>query len=321
MPLREELRGFVNYVWWATATRDWRRWTYGGRAHSAIERVGRFNMTSIGKKPLFTILVPVHRPPNLLPFALRSIQAQTVKNFEVFVICDGAPPETVACAEEFAGEDARIRVFSYEKGARLGEAYRDVVLQSARSKYVAQLADDDLWFPDYLSEMSALLETVHFGNLIQSNLGEDGKIDVYPGVLDDIRTRSRMLAKKWNFFGPSFAGYHLSTYRELPVGWSPAPETLPTDLYMWRKFLACGDLIFGTRFSVQGAKLGANRRLNLSLDARGAEHARTATLFAKQQGRRDFQARAMVALYRAQTVSLSREIRAAKSHGLDRRQD
>ena len=43
--------------------------------------------------PTFTILLPVNRPPALLKYAVRSVQAQERQDFELFIICDGAPPE------------------------------------------------------------------------------------------------------------------------------------------------------------------------------------------------------------------------------------
>ena len=79
--------------------------------------------------PTFTILLPVHRPPAMLPFAINSVLAQERRDFELFVICDGAPPETAACAQEFAAKDPRVRVFAHPKGERNGELYRDQALR------------------------------------------------------------------------------------------------------------------------------------------------------------------------------------------------
>ena len=259
-------------------------------------------------RPLFTILVPVHRPPNLLRFAVASIQAQSVSAFEVFIICDGAPRATVSYANELAAADSRICVFDFEKGERFGEAHRDAVLAGARGRYVAQIADDDLWFPDYLRELSRLLSTVQFGNLIQVHVAPDDKLLVYPGDLADEKVRSRMLKTSWNFFGPSFAGYHLETYRSLSTGWSPAPEDIFTDLFMWRKFLQIKDLQVGTRFAVQGAKISAHQRTELSIEQREIEHRRIVSALLGPQARHDFQARAYAALYAAQSLEYRRRI-------------
>ena len=57
--------------------------------------------------PLFSVLLPITRPPVLLPFAIESVLEQSIADFELLVICDGAPPETVACGGAYAKSDAR----------------------------------------------------------------------------------------------------------------------------------------------------------------------------------------------------------------------
>jgi len=251
----------------------------------------------MSKDPLFTVLLPVHRPPSLLPFAIDSVLAQSVDDFALFVICDGAPRETIDCARAYAARDPRVQVFAFDKGERHGEAHRHAALGHARSRYVAQVGDDDLWFPDHLAELALLLDKVDFGNLLQVELIPHGAIGVHVGDLADPEFRHRMCETRWNFFGPTCAGYRLSAYRRLPVGWSPAPPDVWTDLHMWRKFLRRQDLCFGTRFSVQGVKLSAGFRADMSLEAREAEHRAVAAQLARREERSNFQARAFHTLF------------------------
>ena len=207
----------------------------------------------------FTVLLPVNRPPDLLPFAIDSVLAQQGAEFELFVVCDSAPA-TVECAKAFAARDPRVRVFAFEKGERHGEAHRHTALAEARAPFVAQIGDDDLWFPDHLATLGRLLDRVDFGNLLQADLSVNGAIHVHTGDLADPAVRRRMLDEAFNFFGPSAAGYRLSAYRRLSVGWSPAPPDLWTDLYMWRKFLVREDFTFGTAFAIRLVKLSAQDR-------------------------------------------------------------
>jgi glycosyltransferase involved in cell wall biosynthesis len=200
------------------------------------------------ERPLFSILLPIHRPPHLLPFAVSSVLAQTDRRFELFILCDGAPAETVAAAEKLAKEDARIAVRAFPKGERHGEAHRDrVIREDSRGDMICQIADDDLWFPGFLEQMGRLLETTDFGNLIQVQVRPG---DVYVPLCHDLampEIRERMLHRQFNFFGPTCCGYRRSAYDRLDTGWSPAPENIWTDLYMWRKFLACDGMTFATR--------------------------------------------------------------------------
>jgi glycosyltransferase involved in cell wall biosynthesis len=184
--------------------------------------------------PVFTVLLPVHRPPAMLPFAIESVLAQERQDFELFVICDGAPRATADVARGYAARDPRIRVFEHPKGERYGEAYRHQALQHARGAYVCQLGDDDLWLPNHLGEMGNLLEEVDFGNLPHVEVTPDGRLVLFPGDLADPATRLMMQSRPFNFFGPTASGYRLQAYRTLTVGWSPAPTELATDLFMWR---------------------------------------------------------------------------------------
>jgi hypothetical protein len=228
--------------------------------------------------PTFTILLPVVRPPAMLPFAIRSVLAQDRPDFELFIVCDGAPAETVACAETFAAEDPRVRVFAHPKGVRHGEAYRHQALQHARGHYVCHIGDDDLWLPHHLTEMARLLEDVDFGHISHFEITGSGTEIVAGGTpillagdLADPAIRQRMIDTEGNFFGASVGGYRLAAYRALPQGWAPGPPNRPSDLHMWLKFLNAPGLRYGTRVAVTTLKLGASTRRDWPMERRVGE--------------------------------------------------
>lgn len=223
--------------------------------------------------PLFTVLLPVHRPPTLLPLAVRSVLAQSLGAFELFIICDGAPAETVAVAEAFARSDPRVRVFAHPKGERNGEAWRHLALQGAAGRYVCQIADDDLWFDNHLAEAEQLMSAADFGSLITVQLRPDGRPFVDMADLAHPGVRGLMLGAAYNLFGPTASAYSLAAYRALPVGWSPAPQGIWSDLYMWRKFLAQPGLRFASQPVATGFGFPAVLRGEMSLEQRLAESA------------------------------------------------
>jgi hypothetical protein len=250
----------------------------------------------VSAAPLFTVLLPVHRSPELLDCAIDSVLSQTEDRLELLIVCDGAPTSTADLARDRAARDPRVRALVFPKGERHGEAHRDRALRDARGTLVAQLGDDDLWFPDYLRALAALLDEVDFGNLIQVDLQPDGTLGVHSGDLADPDTRHRMLTGDWNFFGPTFCGYRLDAYRALPVGWSPAPPGVWTDLHMWRKFLSAPGLSFGTRFVIEGVKLQASDR-DADPTERTAEHRKVIARFATEEGREALREEAWRAMY------------------------
>ena len=221
--------------------------------------------------PLFSILMPVLRPPTMMSYAIESVRRQVLTDWELFVVLDGAPDATRIAAEQYASHDSRIHVRSFAKGERNGEAHRHTVLQEASGCFVTQIADDDLWFPDFLMQMRILLTAVDFGNLPQCEITANGGVYLQAGDLANAVEQERLSAEVWNFFGPTFAGYRRQTYDRITGGWSPAPPDIYSDLYMWRKFLALTEITVGTRFSIQGVKLSAPLRSGISLVDRGAE--------------------------------------------------
>lgn len=231
--------------------------------------------------PAFTILLPVTRPPDLLAFAVDSVLGQTRSDFELFIICDGAPDATVAAAGALAARDRRIQVFSHPKGERHGEAYRHQALLQASGRFVCQIADDDLWLPNHLAEMRQLLADFEFGQLPSIRTTPDGLHRIAADDLSDPAVQRRMMGETFNIFGPTAAGYRMETYRRLPVGWSPAPAGLFTDLFMWRKFLALPEIAAGTRFgAATSLHFATSLRKDWTLEQRRSEIARHARIIA-----------------------------------------
>ena len=256
---------------------------------------------SDGATPAFTVLLPVNRPPALLPFAVESVLAQTRGDFELVILCDGAPAETVAAARTFAARDARVRVKVHEKGEHRGERWRHLALTEARGHFVCQLGDDDLWLPNHLDEMGAMLETVDFGHTLHVQMQADGSLRPNVGSMAIARTRQQLRTMAVNRTGPSCAGYRLAAYRALPEGWAPPPPGVWSDLNMWRKFLRQPGLRFDTRYAVTAICLHNAARLDWPLERRVAESAALAGSIRDPAWCADYSARALSIA--AQTLS------------------
>jgi glycosyltransferase involved in cell wall biosynthesis len=205
------------------------------------------------------------------------VLAQTRQDFELFIICDGAPEATAEAARAFAAQDRRIRAFIHPKGERHGEAWRHLALQDARGRIVCQIGDDDLWFPNHLAEVETLLATADFGDTLPMYLQPDGGARLFLADFGDATVRQQMTEGMINAFGPTPSAYRLETYRALPVGWSPAPVGMWTDLFMWRKFLALPDIRCATRFVATTLTFPQGLRQDWSLERRRGEIAAIAS--------------------------------------------
>ena len=254
----------------------------------------------------FTVMLAIHRSPELLPFAVESVLSQTVQDFNLCIICDGAPQETVTFARKLEEKDRRITVHVCPKGRRIGEEHRHAVLEKANSRYVAHIADDDLWMNNHLSELSTLLQEVDFGNLLHVVLSPEGAIQTYPFDLANIKVQQRMLTENWNFFGPTVAGYRLSAYRRLAEKWSPAPENLHSDLYMWRKFLSAKNMQVGTRFAITSLVLPTPFHGEKSLADRAVDAAHWWKIIQSTEGRAQISHNVLQFLVRTNMASEAR---------------
>ena len=105
--------------------------------------------------PLVTIVIPTFRRFHFLRESVDSALAQKFRDFEILVSDDGASDEIPPLLASF--HDERIR---YRRNARnLGIAMNHhAAFQEAQGRYLASLHDDDLWEPDFLSELVPPLE-------------------------------------------------------------------------------------------------------------------------------------------------------------------
>lgn len=188
---------------------------------------------------LATVLIPTHSHGPLLRLAAAGVLTQTVGDLELFIVLDGADTVTKAVAGEIAAADRRVRLYDFPKGERHGEAHRHRALQDARGEIVCYLSDDDLWFPDHVEYMATLLVDAGFANSMAVAIQPDGSYENLFGDIARPAVRRRLVDDPAsNFIGLCNAGHTLAAYRSLGEGWQPAPSDVPTDLFMWRRFLS-----------------------------------------------------------------------------------
>jgi glycosyltransferase involved in cell wall biosynthesis len=106
--------------------------------------------------PLVTVVVTVYQRLDFLAEALRSVAAQTFRDFEVIVADDSGSGAASGITAAFTS-DERFRYL--DNGETLGVSLSlRRALGAARGTYVAILNDDDLWEPQFLSRLVPVLE-------------------------------------------------------------------------------------------------------------------------------------------------------------------
>ena len=193
-----------------------------------------------------TVIIPTFGNASFARWAIKSVQQQTVKDIEICIICDGSPGRMVSFFKEMGQEDPRIKIFEFPKAPRVGEPYRDIVIKQAASEVICYCCHDDLWLPFHVEEMEAALARCCFANSIHAivKVPQDMKDEddflfyLYRVNLKDKKDVKRM-RRGHNFFTLTFAAHTRKSYNELKEGWVTTPKkNMPTDFYMWRKFLS-----------------------------------------------------------------------------------
>jgi len=104
--------------------------------------------------PRVTVVIPHHNGAAFLADALRSVQEQRWRDWEIVIVDDGSADESRRTARAFAGDRIRVVEQANQGPAAATQAGIDV----ARGQYVAFLDQDDLWHPDKLERDVRLLE-------------------------------------------------------------------------------------------------------------------------------------------------------------------
>lgn len=111
--------------------------------------------------PTVSIIIPAYNAAWSIERTLASVQAQTLSDFEAFVIDDGSTDATAERVLAAVADDPRFRLIR-QANAGVGAA-RNRGLAEARGRYVANLDSDDMWRPEFLAELTASLEAAGSG--------------------------------------------------------------------------------------------------------------------------------------------------------------
>ncbi|WP_417457527.1 glycosyltransferase family 2 protein [Kordiimonas sp.] len=221
--------------------------------------------------PLFSVVIPTYNHCDTIVWALKSVQQQTVQDFEVIVSGDGVPDRTRDIMAEFCAKDSRIRFLDNPKGEHKGELNRHKAVMAATGRYIAYLGDDDLWHESHLEVLAEGLKQSDFCHTLHGCVYPDGELEIFPGDIADPFCREVLLEKRFNFFGPSCTGHSRSAYGRLPQGWSVAPADSWADLHMWRQWLKTSDLCLMTIPKLTTIHLDSPGRGKMSIEQRAAE--------------------------------------------------
>jgi glycosyltransferase involved in cell wall biosynthesis len=107
-------------------------------------------------EPLITVVMPTYNRPGLISESVESVMAQTMPRWELIVVNDGGGREVEATLQTFL-QDRRVRYVLAEHGG-LSSA-RNVGMALARGRFITQLDDDDIYYPEHLAVVAEAFAT------------------------------------------------------------------------------------------------------------------------------------------------------------------
>jgi len=105
-------------------------------------------------RPAVTVVMPTYNRPEFIAASIESVLAQTFREWELIVVNDGGSREVEATIAPFLA-DSRVR-YAYARHGGLSAA-RNVGMALAEGEYIAQLDDDDVYYPDHLETLVSFL--------------------------------------------------------------------------------------------------------------------------------------------------------------------
>ena len=184
-----------------------------------------------------SVLIPTHDKHTTIGLAVDSVLRQTVRDLEVLLIGDGVTDALRAEIERLCATDARVRFLDLPKGPHHGERYRHDAILAAESDAIFYLCDDDLFLPDHVNDLLALLEDATFVQSLNGYCRPDGTVDFFAADLANPTTIHLMLDERLGYNNASITGtaHSRAFYLEVDDRWDTTPAGQHPDHHQWRK--------------------------------------------------------------------------------------
>jgi len=135
---------------------------------------------------MISIIIPIYNVENYIVPCLKSVVAQTYKDFEVVLVDDCGTDKTMEIASEFiahCGMAEKFRIVKHEHN-KGNSAARNTGIASAKGKYIYQLDDDDTMTPDCLEKLVGIAEHTD-AEMVVGNFRIEGDATWIPTLKND----------------------------------------------------------------------------------------------------------------------------------------
>ena len=109
------------------------------------------------KKPTVSVILPVYNAELFIEDAVKSIQNQTLTDWELLIVDDCSTDQTREVLTKLAHADSRIKVFLNSKNKGMAKSL-NTLIPKTRGTYIARMDADDISLPNRFEKQVALLE-------------------------------------------------------------------------------------------------------------------------------------------------------------------
>jgi glycosyltransferase involved in cell wall biosynthesis len=106
------------------------------------------------KKPLVSVVMPVHNAGSFLMPAISSILNQTYKNLELIVVDDASTDDSARIIKSF--KDKRIHLLRNKRNLGVTKS-ANLAIAKARGKFIARMDGDDISYPGRIEKQVSFL--------------------------------------------------------------------------------------------------------------------------------------------------------------------
>ncbi len=104
-----------------------------------------------------SVITPSYNSSKYIAQTIRSVQAQTLTDFEMIIVDDCSSDDTCEIVEQFCSQDSRIRLLRQPENAGAGAA-RTRAMRESSGRFIAYLDADDIWLPEKLEKQTAFMK-------------------------------------------------------------------------------------------------------------------------------------------------------------------
>ncbi len=205
--------------------------------------------------PRITVIIATYNWSSVLPYAIRSVLAQTVRDFELLVVGDGCTDDSEQVVRQFT--DPRVRWINLASHHGHQSAPNNRGLEEAKGEFIAYLGHDDLWLPHHLEALVASLRST----------GAAMAYSMVSRIAPAAAVGSPVLAlpKSGRWAAPS-GTIHRRLVTDKVGGWRDHRELYdPPEVDLWRRAEAAGfEFVFVPRLSV--LKFPASKRKDVYIE-------------------------------------------------------